>query len=187
MKNALLFGVFALYCLEAEAPAEPAKFRPSGFEASSVGEAGCSWFEIVDPTEGSTTKTCGVHLAVRARHSRTPFGIEAGMILPHGLGATLILDVYRGDRFRIHAFDVGAFVPVFGRALSVTRIERSWDLTIGAGAEILVRPRVAVTVDWRIFLPNPSEILPIYGDFARLLYDEAGHGGQLWIGVAWYR
>lgn len=155
-----------------------------GFEVEAGASVGGAVVEWVDPSEGSTTRTGALNAFVRVRHSRMPFAFEQTIVLPHGTMSAILLDAWRADRWRAH-LDLGVFIPVGGRQISTTVIDRPWDLVLGLGAEAMVYKRLTVTVDWRVFLADPAMIPGRYGDFVRPIYKEAQRGGQLWIGAGW--
>lgn len=116
----------------------------------------------------------------------TPIALEASMFIPYGGGFNVLFDVFRNDRVRVHAFDLGLFWA-FSEEQRVVgpKFDRSFDITAGAGIEVRVLDRWIVTADWRWFFPNPGEMLPMYGDFSQRPYARALIGGQIWIGVSY--
>lgn len=166
------------------AQADDYNFRHHGFEFQVGGSFGGSVVETFDPSEGSMSRTYALNAVARIRHRRTPFAFEQTIIIPHGTMSTLLIDTWRGDRWRVH-LDLGMFIPIAGHHVSAMDVDRSWDLVLGFGAEVLVYKRLAVTVDWRIFLPDPTSIPQVYGDFVRPIYQDAQRGGQLWLGTNW--
>lgn len=185
MKHAVLFLIAAVSLALAggQAQADGFDFR-RGFELQIGGSAGGAAVEWIDPSEGSTTRTLALNAFARIRHPRTPFGFEQALVVPHGMLSALLLDAWRAERWRVHV-NLGVFVPVAKRYLSTEAIDRSWDAVAGLGAEAMVRKRLAVTADWRVFLAAPTSIPWIYGDFTRSVYKEAQRGGQLWFGASW--
>ena len=183
MKYVIALMVVAFLTLFAlNARADNLAFRHNGVELQ-VGESfGGSVVEAVSPSNGSTSNTYTVNLVARVRHGRTPFAFEQMIIIPHGLMSSLLLDVWRGDRWRAH-LDLGVFVPIHGQHVSAKSIDRSWDIVPGLGAEVKVHERMVVTADWRIFLPDPTTVPQTYGDFVRPIYKDAQRGGQLWLGA----
>jgi hypothetical protein len=143
--------------------------------------------EWISPTDGSTSRTGAVTLSARFRHHRTPIAFEAAVILPYGVSGTALIDLWRGDHWRIHA-DLGLFRSIGGRHLSVSHVDRSTDFILGFGAEAAVIPsvpRLNFTVDWRMYFPDPLSIPQAYGDFVRPIYSQAQRGAQLCLGAAW--
>lgn len=177
----MVVGLLVLFISTARA--DHYNFR-RGFELQVGGSFGGSVIEAFDPSEGSKSKTFALNLVTRIRHRRTPFAFEQTIIIPHGLMSALLLDVWRGNRWRAH-LDLGIFRPIAKRHLSATNIDRSWDLVLGFGAEALVYKRLSVTVDWRMFFPDPTSVPQMYGDFVRPIYKDAQRGGQLWLGANW--
>lgn len=165
------------------AQADHYNFR-HGFEYQVGGSLGGSVIETFDSSDESTSKTYALNLVGRIRHHRTPFVFEQTIIIPHGMMSALLLDVWRAERWRLH-LDLGMFRPIAGQHLSATNINRSWDLVLGFGGEVLAYKRLAITVDWRMFFPDPTSVPQMYGDFVRPIYKDAQRGGQLWLGANW--
>lgn len=184
MKRIVLCLIGAFLALTTRSAAADRYDFHRGFELQVGGSLGGSIIEVVDPSESSTSKRFALNAVARIRHPRTPFGFEQTLILPHGTMSAMLLDAWRADRWRAH-LDLGAFIPIGGRHMSAISVERSWDVVLGLGAEALVYKRLSVTVDWRVFLPDPTTIPQRYGDFVRPVYKEAQRGGQLWLGANW--
>ncbi len=126
-------------------------------------------------------------LTLRLRYlPQTPFGLELNLLVPNGAGANLLLDVYRGERLRVHAFDLGIFKP-FSQELAVVRtdVKRDFDITLGIGLEYDFALGGTLAVDWRVFLPDPTRIPFYYGAYAMNIYRDALIGSQLWISCGW--
>jgi len=126
----------------------------------------------------------GIPLSLRLRWlDGLPFALEANVHVPYGVGAGLLLDVYRGEHLRVHAFDVGIFVPIAPQ-LRLTRpdIDRDFDLWTGLGIEWNYRRSETVAVDWRVFIADPSRVPYYYGAFCKPIYLDALKESQLWIG-----
>ncbi|MEK7508259.1 MAG: hypothetical protein AAB568_00165 [Patescibacteria group bacterium] len=112
----------------------------------------------------------------------TPLGLEANVVAPYGLGLNALIDILRLKKTRTH-ISFGVFANLID-SVSVMQIDRRLDITTGVGTEIELAPKTRLTIDWRVFLPWPWEIIPAYGDFFRPFYEEAAKGGQIWIGIA---
>lgn len=137
--------------------------------------------------DDASTKVFTSRLGTRVRSTRhLNFGLEAYTVIPSGFGANLVLDAFKGDRFRIHILDLGVFWNAFS-PVSVANVKRDLDVTFGLGADIKVYGNWTVLADYRFFLPNPEHFLTGWGDFAIPLYNEAFQGGQLWfaLGYSW--
>lgn len=131
-----------------------------------------------------TTAPLAVGIAQTVRFPRySQFGLELNFVAPGGLGANLLIDVVKFWRLRVHLIDPGIVWNLTGPA-SVTRVKRDFDLTLGAGVDIRLNRELAVTVNWRMYFPDPFSVISRYGDFARPVYAEAAKGGQLWFGLA---
>ena len=112
----------------------------------------------------------------------TPLVLEANMAT-YGLGVNLLIDVFHYKRLRVHVLDLGIFWNTFA-SLSARQVRRSWDVTFGAGLEIELTKNWRATLDWRVFLPNPAQLVGDYGDFARPIFTEVVVGGQTWFGFS---
>lgn len=131
-----------------------------------------------------TTTPISIWMVQRLRLPRySQFGLEAGFVAPGGLSFSLLVDVARFGRFRIHLIDPGIVVNLTEPG-TVQRVHRTFDLTLGAGVDIRLNRELALTANWRMFFPDPVGVISRYGDFARPVYAEAAKGGQLWIGLA---
>lgn len=147
-----------------------------GFEMQFINAVGTN---LKDP------EYCSVFWALRLSYlERVPLVLEMNAVLPFGIGTNLLIYVYRDENVRVHLIDPGIFYSWLGD-LSSRWMPRSFDITFGAGVEVRVRPRVSITLDWRIFMPNPAEVIPNYADWGILSYEEAAWGGELWIGVSY--
>ena len=155
-----------------------------GYELQLGGSLGGAVVEWIDPTPGSTTRTAALNVVARVRTRRTPFAFEQTLVLPHGMMSALLLDVWRGDRWRAH-LDAGAFFALGDRYMSTTEVKRSWDLVLGLGAEVSVSRHLVLTADWRVFVPDPTSIPQQYGDYVRPILKEDERGAQLWLGCDW--
>jgi hypothetical protein len=114
----------------------------------------------------------------------TPLALEVNAVVPYGLGMNLLFDVVQTDRIRVHLFDLGFFWNAW-KPVTVQRLKRSVDLTVGLGLDVRIKGSWSVSADWRLFLPNPLTTLPAYAEFALPMYEEALKGGQLWFGAAY--
>lgn len=112
----------------------------------------------------------------------TSLGLEANVVIPYGLGLNAFVDIIRLKKARTH-ISFGVFANLID-SVSVMQIDRQLDITTGIGTEIEITPQTRLTIDWRIFLPWPWQIIPEYGDFFRPFYQEAAKGGQIWVGIA---
>lgn len=125
------------------------------------------------------------HLAARVRFPKyTPLMMEAGAVFLSGIGANLGVDVIHTERFRLHILDAGFLWNWFNDPVTVSNIKRPIDLVFGAGLDVKVTDIITVTLDWRVFMPPPWDILLKYGDFARPMLEESLKGGQIWIGIS---
>lgn len=136
---------------------------------------------------GDDTHRMGLFLTGRFRLlPEVPVALEVSAYLPYGVGAGLVLDVYRGHGLRIHLPDLGVFIP-FDPSLRIMHPEvpRGWDGTVGAGVEWREpKSGIVLTLDWRAYLPDPTTVPFYYGGFAKKFYVDGLIGGQLWFGFA---
>jgi hypothetical protein len=129
----------------------------------------------------------GLLLTARLRRiPEVPLALEVGFYAPWGVGANLLLDIYRNDRLRVHFFDPGVFYA-WDPELRIVRpdVERDYDITMGLGVEWQFRDRWWLTVDHRFYFPDPFRTIGHYGDFARRIYTQSVIGVQTWVGVGY--
>lgn len=160
--------------------------RDAAFECQfNLAVGGAPWMAGYENLFGSsTTAVITGRVGVRLRMPKyTPLVLDVSVVFPHGIGATIGVDVVHTDRVRLHIGDAGLFVNATV-PVSVARLERNIDLVVGLGLEVKLTKTVSVTLDWRVFLPPPISTMRSYGDFARPLFDEAFKGGQVWIGFS---
>ncbi|MEA3272563.1 MAG: hypothetical protein U9P90_02745 [Patescibacteria group bacterium] len=168
----VLSFTFTSFAEEASAPF----VSQGGFEMSLVSGAGVNLKDL---------ENCSVFWALRLSYlPRVPFALELNAVLPFGVGANLLIYAYRDDIVRVHLIDPGIFYSWFSD-ISAEWMSRELDITMGAGIEVRVHPRLFVTLDWRVFLPNPAEVAPKYAEWGLLSYEEAAWGGELWIGASY--
>jgi hypothetical protein len=136
---------------------------------------------------GGYPNRAGVLSAVRLRRvPETPFALEVGLYIPWGIGANLLIDIFRNDHWRIHFFDPGVFYA-WQPDLRVIRpdVGRAVDITLGAGLEWQFTDRLWLTVDFRWFFPEPKRVISHYGDFSRIIYTQCAAGVQTWVGLGY--
>ncbi len=154
--------------------------------ASSVAKAANEGLDrriVLAAGGGYPAKSGGVLLAARLRYlPNTPFALEFNLYAPYGFGLAFLLDVYRNDRVRIHAFDLGFFENIPWLRVNNPQVDRFFDLTLGAGIEWNVYGRHIVSLDWRAFLPDPTKVPFRYGNYTVPIYRDAIAGGQIWLG-----
>jgi hypothetical protein len=114
----------------------------------------------------------------------SPVRLELNAVIPSGLGVNLMLDVLKIKNVRLHLLDPGLFWNI-GRPVSVARIARKADITLGAGADLKVWNGWSVGLNWRWFIPNPLTVIPDYDGFSYPAYREALRGGQLWLSASY--
>ncbi len=136
---------------------------------------------------GADTQGRGAFLAaLRVQNLQiTPILLEAFMIAPYGVGVDLQVMGLTLPRFRLRFFDLGIF---WGKEATNDWVPHSWSIMLGGGLEyditFCIRGRQvsgwAFTFDYRAFLPDPSTVLPRYGDFGKEIYLSSLREGQ-WI------
>lgn len=136
-------------------------------------------------TELTTEKYTGVgYLRLRLPHVSSRI-LEVYGVYPNGVGINLKNDDFRLGNFRFSFVDVGVFWNI-KRPVSVQRVKRKFDLTLGTSVEYKVTSDWSFALDYRIFAPaNVFGILTDYGDYARLIGREIAQGGQLWGGFSY--
>jgi len=179
---AALCGTFVLLRpLPAQADVGPFQIRALGGIGGPVGLIG------YDGYWRPSTAPLTLRLAGQLRLKEyTPLVLEISAVIPYGLGVNILTDIIQTDRVRVHLFDLGFFWNAY-MPVSVQRIKRSVDITLGAGVDVRIKDSWSVSLDYRLFLPDPISTLPAYADFALPIYAEALRGGQLWLsaGYCW--
>ncbi len=154
--------------------------------AARAAETGLDRRVILAAGGGYPATSGGVFLAARVRYlPTTPFALEFNLYAPYGFGLAFILDVYRSERLRIHAFDLGFFEDLPFWKVNHSEVQRFFDLTVGCGVEWKVYGRHIVALDYRAFLPDPTKVPFNYGNYSLVFYRDAFAGGQIWLGYVW--
>jgi hypothetical protein len=170
-KIALMFVAFmAVTALSSSARAELG--HHGGFDATFTAAVGV----------GTDGRTGGIPAFFRFSHERSFVGLEASFVAPYGVGANLLFYVYNGPRISVHIIDPGVFYS-WGSEISAPSMPREFDISAGLGAEVHINSWLAVTLDWRVFLPDPFHIIPAYADYGLRSFGEAVKGGELWLGI----
>lgn len=183
----ILALLIAVLCFGIGPPKALAEGLPYSMELQGLIGVGGPMFLALGPNyDQMSSRPVAVIAAARVRNEKVFVGLEMNLVAPVGMGMNMLFDVYRGDRFRVHIIDPGVFWNV-RQPLSVARVARTYDVTVGFGGEIFLdlRRRVSLTVDWRVYLPDPYGILTQFGGFARPIYKEAAQGGYVWVGFAY--
>ncbi|MEK7211834.1 MAG: hypothetical protein AAB731_04325 [Patescibacteria group bacterium] len=120
--------------------------------------------------------------AARLRHRNSLLALEINSPLAHGFGANLLIDTIRAWRFRGY-LNCGIFWPI-AKNMSVPEISRSYDLVFGAGVEYALRPKLAIILDWRAYIPDPR-LMVYYGEFFIPMYKQSLKEGAWWLGLGW--
>ena len=178
-----LFGALMIMMCPTQAPAaecEPDEVCPD------AGGSALSKMELtgIFAVGGSVNARIGYPLMLRLRYlNGIPFALEANVFVPYGGGAGVLLDVYRGEHLRVHAFDLGIFAPIIPQfRLTRPDVDRKFDIWTGLGLEWNYRRNETVAVDWRVYLADPTRIPFYYGSFCKPIYLDALKESQLWIG-----
>lgn len=111
--------------------------------------------------------------------------LEVAYVPRHGAGVMLFGGDLELGRFHLHLLDLGVFYAIES-PITVARVTRRWDATLGAGLETAVGDHLRVVVDARLFAPADLwGVVTHYGDTARLIGREVVEGVQLWAGASW--
>lgn len=137
------------------------------------------------PVNETTAQLTGVAF-VRLRLPRlTARSVEAYAVWPHGVGLTLKNDDLHLGPLWLHLLDVGVFYASRS-PITVQRVERKWDATVGMSAELDLPMNLTASADLRLFAPlDLIGVLTRHGDASRLIGEEILKGGQLWLGVSY--
>lgn len=184
MRSVIIFCFLLIFLVSAAARAEEKPFNPGIFENEIiVAGGGAPLLPILMDWDKQRTAPISGFVAYRLRApDYTPLGLEANVVLPYGLGLNALVDIIHFKKTQTH-ISFGVFANLID-SVSVMDIDRQLDITTGVGTEIEIAPKTRLTIDWRVFLPWPWEIIPAYGDFFRPFYQEAAKGGQIWVGIA---
>jgi hypothetical protein len=136
------------------------------------------------PMETSSARITGLATLTLRLPRISPRVLELSAVLPHGVGLTIKnTDLHLG-RLRLQLLDVGVFYAV-DTPVTVQRVPRRWDLTAGMSAALSLTPRLALTLDTRLFTPlDLYRVVATYGDSSRLIGEEILKGTQVWLGAA---
>lgn len=129
--------------------------------------------------------------------NRTPIALEfsafAGYPVGGGVNPSVVFYFFHNDWLRFH---VNLGIAISAEPFTSPEVPRAWDMSIGTGVELDLPPDILIpplkglpltlTLEYRAFLPNPTTIGLLYGDFARAIYRDALLGGQLWLGVGFH-
>ena len=172
MKNFVVFCAF-LAVTSLSLPSEAEMGHHGGFDATFT----------TGVSIGTDGRTGGVPAFFRLSHERVFLALEASLVAPYGIGVNLLMYVYNGPRISVHIIDPGVFYSWGGMEISAPSMPRAFDISAGAGMEVHVTDQVAITLDWRVFLPNPARVIPDYADFGLRAFGEALKGGQVCLGA----
>lgn len=136
----------------------------------------------VAATTARTSAAVFARISLPAISSRI---IEIGWVPHHGFGVMLESGDLRLGPVKLHLLDLGVFRDSVS-PITVSRVARTWDVAVGAGAELAATRHFSLVADARWFAPiDLWSVVTRYGDTARLIGDELVHGGQLWAGAAY--
>jgi hypothetical protein len=174
MRKKSVFMVF-LMVTSLSLPSEAETGHHGGFDAAFAVAAGV----------GTDGRSGSFPVLLRLSHERVMVGVEASFVTPFGVGLNALFYVYNGPRFAIHIIDPGIFYSLGeGFEISSPTMPRAFDISAGAGAEVRINDWLAVTLDWRVYLPDPFRVIPAYADYGFRAFLESVKGGQLWLGVS---
>jgi hypothetical protein len=195
MRRLVVSGLLALLTMGRVATGSPAGATPEAAPAPrepaielgvGVAGGGAPFLDTTDTMIHETSARATVVTSVRLRLPRlSPRMLELAAVWPHGIGLTIKNEDLRIGPARLHLLDVGVFYAI-GAPVTVQRVDRRWDLTVGMSADIVVRGGLALTVDARLFSPlDLFSVVTRHGDSSRLIGEEILKGGQLWAGAAY--
>lgn len=151
-----------------------------------VGGGGSAFLTpLTGPVVETTTRMTG-NAFLRLRLPRmTARSAELYGVWGHGLGLTMKNnDLHLGPLW-LHLLDVGLFYAT-AAPITVQRVERKWDATLGVSAELDLPMRLTLSADLRFFMPlDVFGVVTEHGDAARLIGEEIVKGGQLWLGISY--
>ena len=131
-----------------------------------------------------TTQLFTMKLDARLRIPKTvSLGLEINAVIPSGFGINILIDVVKTDKFRFHIIDPGLFWNTF-QSVSVRRVNRSMDITLGFGVEYSLSNQWSLTAEMRAFVPEPSNAVATYGNFALDMFKESTEGAQTCLGLS---
>lgn len=180
-----LAAALASLTVTVSAAAEPQE-KPV-FQAKVLAEAGGPLvlaFSTPRPFAGKfTTKPFTGLFGLQIGSPRySPAAIEFGYVPGSGYGANLLINMVSVGGFRLHLLDPGVFVNAVS-PVSVARMPRKIDVAFGAGAALAVSSRFELTLDWRVYLPDPVTGITKYANIYGTVYaDEAVKGAQWRLG-----
>lgn len=153
---------------------------------TGLGGGGSAFLTALHGPVGETTARLTATAFVRLRLPRlTARSLELYGVWPHGVGLSLKNDDLHLGPLWLHLLDLGVFYASTS-PVTVQRVQRRWDVTIGASAELDLPHRFTLSADFRLFAPlDLIGVLTEHGDAARLIGEEIGKGGQLWTGVSY--
>jgi hypothetical protein len=111
------------------------------------------------------------------------FSLEVSAIVPSGFGTNLLIDVIHHPDFRLHLIDPGVHLNVF-KPVRSPDIKRNWDVSFGLGFSWRVAEEGWLTVDYRMFVPDPIRTIKNYGSLIRETVNTLPQEAQLWLGYA---
>ncbi len=142
---------------------------------------------LLEPPGGpvaTSTATSSASIFARIAMPFLSSRIEIDLVPSHGEGATLETGTLALGPVSLHMLDLGVFYDRTA-PIEVSRVARSWDVAVGAGAELALGRHISLVADARWFAPlDLWGVVTRYGDTARLIGEETIHGGQLWAGAA---
>ncbi len=139
---------------------------------------------LYDGPYSETTQPIIIVYNARLRVPKTlSLGLEFNVIVPSGYGVNILFDVVKTDKFRLHIIDPGIFWNYL-QPVSVGRIKRKVDITLGFGAEYTISHKWTVTLDGRAFMMEPINGVLTYGDFFRPMGKESMLATQVCFGFS---
>lgn len=95
-------------------------------------------------------------IGLRVRFPKAWVGFEVFSALQYGVGFQTLFYPYQGRVVKLHIIDPGVLITGSPfHLLGDKDIQRRVDLLLGAGVEVKLTCHLALTVDWRVGIPNP--------------------------------
>ena len=173
----------ALAVMSYSGSAQAKEEKPIVQAETLISGGGPLFLGTMEDANSHTTQVFTMRFGQTVRFPRwMPLGLEATVMVPTQAGISLLADLLIIKDFR---WSINAGILSANRnPMSVSRVERKWDLTAGTEFSYRIHEKVRITLDWRTFLPNPSEVWTNYATFSEPIFEEALKGGQIWLGIA---
>ena len=137
-----------------------------------------------NPVEPTTAYFSG-RLAQTLRLPKwTVVGLELDVTVPLQIGVGVLIDLVPNRAFRMSLY-AGASWGIVGRQISVNRVTRVFDLTVGIQMSYRITKKIRINLDYRMYIPDPIRLPARMAQFYTIVIGEATKGGQLCLGVSY--